>query len=393
MALEFIADELARLKQSNLFREFRRIEGPQSAVLQTSDGEVLNLCSNNYLGLAGRPELADAASVALREFGSGAGASRLVTGNMSLHEELERRIAEFEGTEAALVFPTGYMANLGAITSLIGKDDIVFGDRLNHASLIDGCRLSGATFRAYRHLDLVSLEDSLKRASNFRRRMIVTDSLFSMDGDVADMNGLVELAERYAAITLVDEAHATGVVGDSGRGVCEAFHVEDRVDVRVGTLSKAVGCLGGFVVGSRDLIDLLRNSARTFIFTTGIPPAICASAIAAFDIIQSEPQWRHRLAENARYFRQCLSRAIGMDAGGTGRGEEAGIVTPIIPIIIGEAEEALRVAGELLKAGILIPAIRPPTVPNGTSRLRISVMATHTKDQLSDAAASIEKVC
>ena len=392
MSLEFIADELEHLKKSVLFREFRSIEGGQSNVLQTIDGEVLNLCSNNYLGLAERDELAEAAAAALRDFGSGAGASRLVCGHMSLHAELERRIAEFEGTEAALVFPTGYMANLGAITSLIGKDDIVLGDRLNHASLIDGCRLSGATFRAYRHRDLSGLEDSLKRASNFRRRMIVTDSLFSMDGDVADMKSLVELADRYDAITLVDEAHATGVIGTSGRGVCDAFQVEDRVDVRVGTLSKAVGCLGGFVVGSRDLIDLLRNRARTFIFTTGLAPAICASAIAAFDIIESEPELRLRLAENSGYFQERLSKEIDRDVE-QGRGGETGLVTPIIPIIIGEAEEALRVAGELLEAGILIPAIRPPTVPNGTSRLRVSVMATHTKEQLANAAASIGKIC
>ncbi|MDP6112055.1 MAG: 8-amino-7-oxononanoate synthase [Planctomycetota bacterium] len=447
MSLEFIADELAHLKQSDLFREFRTIEGGQSDVLQTSHGEVLNLCSNNYLGLAERTELADAAAAALRDFGSGAGASRLVSGHMSVHGELERRIAEFEGTESALVFPTGYMANLGAVTSLMGKEDVVFGDRLNHASLIDGCRLSGATFRAFRHRDLGRLEDALKRAASFRRRMIATDGLFSMDGDVADVKGLVELADRYDAITLVDEAHATGVIGASGRGVCEALDVEDRVDVRVGTLSKAVGCLGGFVAGSRDLIDLLRNRARTFIFTTGLPPAICASAIAALDIIQREPELRARLCENVVFFRERLTEAFAERSGQANLGAtesdpegmtpphrakmpecpldvrafrrnsdlpplpeasstpetpgcvrqtasgESAIVTPIIPIIIGEAEEALRVAGELLEAGILIPAIRPPTVPNGTSRLRASVMATHTEEQLTDAARAVGNVC
>ena len=377
--LEFVNEELELLRGDSLYRDFRLVEGRQGAEVVVNGRPKLCLCSNNYLGLAGRSEVCEAAARAAVDLGTGAGASRLISGHTPLHEELEQRLASFEGAEAAIVFPTGYMANLGAIGALVGKEDVVFGDRLNHASLIDACRLSDASFRVYPHGDMDALERALDRSRSFRRRLVVTDGLFSMDGDLAPLPEIAELADRYGAIVMVDEAHGTGVLGRSGRGAAEALGVDERITVKMGTLSKALGSLGGFVAGSQGLIDLLRNKSRTFIYTTGLPPAVCAASCAALQIVEREPWLRESLRENAGLVRAELGLEL------------PAIVTPIIPSIIGDPETAVSVSAALFDEGLLVPAVRPPTVPKGTSRLRLSVMATHDPDQLRRACHAIAR--
>ena len=377
--LEFVNEELELLRGDSLYRDFRLVEGRQGAEVVVNGRPKLCLCSNNYLGLAGRSEVCEAAARAAVDLGTGAGASRLISGHTPLHEELEQRLASFEGAEAAIVFPTGYMANLGAIGALVGKEDVVFGDRLNHASLIDACRLSDASFRVYPHGDMDVLERALDRSRSFRRRLVVTDGLFSMDGDLAPLPEIAELADRYGAIVMVDEAHGTGVLGRSGRGAAEALGVDERITVKMGTLSKALGSLGGFVAGSQGLIDLLRNKSRTFIYTTGLPPAVCAASCAALQIVEREPWLRESLRENAGLVRAELGLEL------------PAIVTPIIPSIIGDPETAVSVSAALFDEGLLVPAVRPPTVPKGTSRLRLSVMATHDPDQLRRACHAIAR--
>ncbi|MBI4008011.1 MAG: 8-amino-7-oxononanoate synthase, partial [Planctomycetes bacterium] len=265
--MDFLTDKLKELKESGLFRDLKTVEGAQGPYLKIAGKQYLSFCSNNYLGLAEHPKVRQAAIEAIEKYGWGAGASRLVSGNTALHERLEEEIARFKHTEASIIFPTGYMANIGSICSLVSREDIVIGDILNHASIVDGCRQSGATFRFYPHCDMDKLEHILKKASEYRRRLIVTDSVFSMDGDLAPLPEIIDLAQRYNAITMIDEAHGTGVFGKGGRGVAEHFNLDGRIDVVMGTLSKAVGSLGGFVAGSRDLITYLRNKARSFIYT------------------------------------------------------------------------------------------------------------------------------
>ena len=377
--LHFLNEELDKLKSSDLYRSMRTLSSGQGPLVEIDGRIVVCLCSNNYLGLAERKELRQAANEAAEKYGTGAGASRLISGNLSLHEELEEELASFKGSEAALVFPTGYMANLGTVCALVEKGDLVISDRLNHASIIDACRLSGATFRVYPHKDMDGLERALLRSHEFRRRLIVTDAVFSMDGDVAPLREIVELAVKNGAILMVDEAHGTGVLGENGRGASEELGVEDWVDVTMGTLSKAAGCYGGYVSGRRELIELLKNKARTFIYTTGMPPPVCGAAIAALKIIRDEPELRQRLRKNSLLVR----RTLGYD--------DAEIPTPIIPVVVGEASAATELSASLLEAGTLLPAIRPPTVPTGTSRLRVSVMATHTRDQLKGACQQIKE--
>ena len=377
--LHFLNEELDKLKSSDLYRSMRTLSSGQGPLVEIDGRIVVCLCSNNYLGLAERKELRQAANEAAEKYGTGAGASRLISGNLSLHEELEEDLASFKGSEAALVFPTGYMANLGTVCALVEKGDLVISDRLNHASIIDACRLSGATFRVYPHKDMDGLERALLRSHEFRRRLIVTDAVFSMDGDVAPLREIVELAVKNGAILMVDEAHGTGVLGENGRGASEELGVEDWVDVTMGTLSKAAGCYGGYVSGRRELIELLKNKARTFIYTTGMPPPVCGAAIAALKIIRDEPELRQRLRKNSLLVR----RTLGYD--------DAEIPTPIIPVVVGEASAATELSASLLEAGTLLPAIRPPTVPTGTSRLRVSVMATHTRDQLKGACQQIKE--
>ncbi|MGH7129086.1 MAG: aminotransferase class I/II-fold pyridoxal phosphate-dependent enzyme, partial [Planctomycetaceae bacterium] len=319
-----------------------------------------------------------AARTALEHCGSGATASALVAGRTIWHERLERRLAEFERQEAAILFPTGYAANAGTVSALIGPEDVIFCDRLNHAGLIDGCRLSGAKLRIYRHDRLERLERELQKPNAARRRWIITDAVFSMDAELAPLRELCDLAERFGAEVLVDEAHGTGVFGRGGRGVAEELGVEDRIAVRVGTLSKAAASLGGFVAGPQPLIDTLWNSARPQMFSTALPPSACAAAVAALDIIEQEPERRARLRSLSAHLRRRL-RNEDYDVPGA---DDA----PIVPVVLGEPDAAVAAAGRLEQAGLLVAAIRPPTVPHGTSRLRITVSASHSQRDVEDLA-------
>ena len=373
MKNDFIKEELNSLKERGLYRTLRSIESAQGPEVVINGKKYLCFCSNNYLGLADNPDIKKTVIDALEKYGLGAGASRLISGSMCLHEQLEKTLARFKKKEAALVFPTGYMANLGIISALVGKEDIVIVDKLNHASIIDACKLSGALIRIYPHKDMVKLEKILNNAGKYSRRLIVTDSLFSMDGDIAPLEDIVELAKKYDAITMIDEAHATGVFGKSGGGVAQFLGVEEEIDITMGTLSKALGCMGGFVAGSEELIAYLKNKARSFIYTTALPPMVCAGALAALEYMQNNPELRESLWKNVAYLQ--------------GRLEENGWLlnskeSQILPVIIGEIEETMKISTSLLNEGILVPGIRPPTVPKGTSRLRISVMATHTRKHL-----------
>jgi 8-amino-7-oxononanoate synthase len=371
MNVSWITAELDALSAAGIRRE-RRVVTPLSEGRCRLDGRTLvDVSSNDYLGLAGDERLIAAATRALQEAGVGARASALVSGRSEWHARLEERLARFEGTESAVLFPTGFAANLGTIAAVAGRGDVVFCDRLNHASLIDGCRLSGAKFQVYRHDALDRLETALKRAAAARRRWIVTDAVFSMDGNVAPLVELCDIADRHDAGLIVDEAHATGVFGERGRGVTELCGVESRVTIRIGTLSKAVGCLGGFVADSRALCELLWNTARPQMFSTALPPAICAAAIAAIDVIVAEPWRRRRVMELADRLRAGLR--------GSGHAIPPQCVAPIVPVILGDPQKTMQVAERLCDRGFLVAGIRPPTVPRGSSRLRISLSASHSE--------------
>ena len=365
--------ELKEQEQLHLLRGLVRIGSGQGPRVLLDGREVILLCSNNYLGLAEHPSLARAACQALERFGAGTGASRLVSGNMDLHEELEHHIARFKGTESALVFNSGYAANTGVIPALAAEGDLVLSDELNHASIIDGCRLSRARTLIYGHRDMGHLEALLKEHANSRRRLIVTDGVFSMDGDIAPLPDLVGLAERFDAMLMVDDAHGTGVLGARGRGTAEHFGLEGRVHVQMGTLGKALGSFGAYVAGDRGLITYLVNACRSFIFSTSLPPSVCAASIAALDLVDREPWRRDRL------WRNRARLAEGLAALGIGTGASS---TPIVPIIVGGAEQALAASQELLSAGLFAAAIRPPTVPAGSSRIRMTVMATHSDSDI-----------
>jgi len=361
--------ELAQFEQQNLRRKLRVTSDHNGSSVMLDGQRVILLCSNDYLGLARHPALEQAACSAMKQYGFGSGASRLVSGSSFLHQELEERLALFKGTEAALLFNTGYAANTGIIPAVASTGDVVLSDSLNHASIIDGCRMSKAQVHVYRHRDMDHVEDYLKNAAYARRKLIVTDGVFSMDGDIAPLPELVRLAEQYGAMLMVDDAHATGVLGRGGKGTVEHFNLEGRVHIQMGTLGKALGSFGAYVAGSRSLIDYLINSARSFIFSTALPPALCAASIAALDIVEQEPELRNRLWKVRARLAEGLT-SIGIDT----KGSE----TPIIPIMTGDARGAMSVSSLLLEAGIFAPAIRPPTVPEGTSRIRTTVTALHT---------------
>lgn len=381
--LEFAGRELDELRTQGLFREPRLIEAVSGTRVRIEGRELVNFGSNDYLGLAGHPAVREAAQKAMEEWGVGAGAARLVTGNLAVHEALERRVAAFKETEAAILFGSGYTANLGTISALVGRDDLILSDRLNHASLIDGCRLSRARLRVYRHRDLESLEEQLKKSQGFRRRLVVTDSVFSVDGDLAPLAEIADLADRYGAMLMVDEAHSTGVFGDRGSGLAHRLGVAGRVQVHMGTLSKAVGVIGGYVAGDRTLIDYLRNRARSFIFTTAIPAACCSAAMAAIEIIEQQPEVRERLWANVEQARTALAE-LHCDMGDS--------ASQIIPVIIGDAREAMDVSLRLSQAGFLAPALRPPTVPEGSSRLRVSISAGQSSNDISSFAGALSQV-
>lgn len=381
--MDLLSRELNELEEKGLRRAFRLLEGQQKEKVIVDGKEVLNFCSNNYLGLADDERIKQAAKEALDRYGLGSGASRLVAGNMSLHKRLEEKIAAFKDCEAALLFNSGYTANLGAISALCVKDDIIFSDKLNHASIIDGILLSRAEFKRYPHKDIGTLEDMLKVSGGYRRKVIITDTIFSMDGDIAPLPKIVELAERYKAWIYVDEAHATGVLGKKGKGAVEYFGLKGKVQVQMGTLSKAVGSFGAFICGSKTLIEYLINKSRGFIYTTSLPPAICAASIAALGIIENEPKLRERLWGNVEFLRTGL-RELGFD---TLESE-----TPIIPILTKEPNITMEFSKRLFEEGVFVQGIRPPTVPEGKARLRITVMATHKRPDLEKAFDSFRKV-
>ncbi len=385
MRKETLTARLAEVKKNGLYRRLRAVEGAQDAAIILEGQEVLLFSSNNYLGLANHPALKQAAQEAIAQYGCGSGASRLISGSMAVHHELEQRLATLKKTEAALVFPTGYHANIGVLSALMGSGDTILSDSLNHASIIDGCRLSRADTCVYRHADTKHLGELLKTCPATGQRLIVTDSVFSMDGDVAPLTEIVRLAQQYDAWVMVDEAHATGVFGPHGSGLVEELDLTGQVDIQMGTLGKALGCVGAFVAGSYELIDWLVNRARSFIYTTAIPPAVAAAVLAALDIVEQESERRQQLWDNTRVLADGL-RSLGYTLGATR--------SQILPVIIGEARETMVVAAAILQRGVFAHGIRPPTVPEGTSRIRVTPMATHTSDHLSrtlDAFAAAGK--
>jgi 8-amino-7-oxononanoate synthase len=371
-----LQDRLDELKGLGLYRRMRMISGPQGPRVVVDGKPVLLLCSNNYLGLADHPRVREAAADAALRWGAGAGASRLVSGNMTLHRRLEERLAAFKGAQAALLFGSGYLANLGVVPALASRGEIVFSDELNHASIIDGCRLAGAETFVYRHADVDHLAWGLRNADG-RGALIVTDGVFSMDGDVAPLPEIVELARHHDVRVVVDEAHATGTIGPGGRGTVADAGLEGEVDVIVGTLGKALGSYGAYVTCDHAMARYLVNSARSLIFSTGLPPAATAAAMAALGLLQEQPRRVERLADNAAALRAALARE-GFDV--------SGAETQIVPLIIGDAALAMRICEAALEQGVFAQAIRPPTVPAGTSRLRLAVMASHTRSELRDAA-------
>ena len=381
--LQNLAQELEKLTSQDLRRSLTRVEEALPGGRVRVDGRVLlNLSSNDYLGLSQEPRLIAAAREAAARWGVGAGASRLVVGHLALHEEVEARLAEFKGTEAAVIFSTGYMANLGTISALVGPGDTVFCDRLNHASIYDGIKLSGANLARFPHRDLDRLEALLQKA-DAGRRLIVTDSVFSVDGDLASLKDLVELKDRYGACLMVDEAHATGVLGHRGAGLAAALGLTQRVEVHMGTLSKAMGTLGGFVAGDRRLIDFLHNRARSFIYSTALPPPVLGAIAVALDIVTQEPERRRYLLTEAERFRHTLTQA-GFDI--------LGSETQIVPVLAGDNARTLRLAAQLRQRGLMAVALRPPTVPPGRSRVRFSLSAAHTSEDLAEARQAILEV-
>ena len=381
MLKDVLTARLARVRENGLYRVLRPIDGAQNAVVSLDGHDVLLFSSNNYLGLANHPVLKRAAAEAIERFGCGSGASRLISGSMAVHHELEARLAALKKTEAALVFPTGYHANVGVLSALMGPGDTILSDGLNHASIIDGCRLSRAEVRVYPHGDAQALTALLAACPPSGQRLIVTDTVFSMDGDLAPLAELVELARRYDAWLMVDEAHATGVFGPHGGGLVEQAGFVDRVDIHMGTLGKALGGIGAYVAGSRELVDWLVNRARSFVYTTGMPPAAAASALAALDLVEREPERRQRLWDNTRFLSDGL-RGLGYRIGDSR--------SQILPVIIGDARQTMAIAEATLRRGVFAHGIRPPTVPEGTSRIRVTPMATHTRAQLERTLEAFE---
>lgn len=380
---DFFRDEINDLKKKGLYRELKTIEGEQDSSVIMDGKRVLMFSSNNYLGLANHPGLKQASVDAVLCYGAGSGASRLISGNMEIHRILEKELALFKGTERALLFSSGYHANVGVISALTGEGDLILSDALNHASIIDGCRLSKAEVQVYKHANMDSLEGMLKGSSRFRRRLIITDSVFSMEGDIAPLPDIVDLAEKYSARVMVDDAHGTGVLGEKGKGAIEHFGLWGRVEIQMGTLGKALGSFGAYIAGSKDLIDYLANKARSLLYTTALPPSVCGAALAALKILGEKPDLISQLRHNTTYFRKGM-RDVGYPIP---EGE-----TPIIPLVFRDPSVTMEMAQSLLDEGVYVQGIRPPTVPEGTSRLRITLMATHTKEQLDFSLSAFEKI-
>jgi glycine C-acetyltransferase len=382
--LSWIDDELAALKNEGLYTYIRTIASPQGAWLTIDGRRVLNFCSNNYLGLANHPRLIEAAQKAMAQYGVGPGAVRTIAGTMTLHVELERRLAAFKGVEAAITFQSGFAANLATIPAIVGREDVIFSDQLNHASIIDGCRLSRATIVAYPHNDVDALEELIKEhGPKYRRKLIVTDGVFSMDGDIAPLPRLAEVAKRYGCILMVDDAHGEGVLGRGGRGIVDHFDLHGVVDIEVGTMSKAFGVIGGVVAGSRRLIEWLRQRGRPFLFSSAMTVPDVAACLAALDLLEESTELVDRLWENARYFKTKM-QALGFDIGKS--------ETPITPIMLGEAPLAQAFSRRLFEEGVFAMAIGYPTVPKGAARIRVMPSAAHTREDLDFAIQAFEKV-
>jgi glycine C-acetyltransferase len=381
--LSYLGAELAALKDQNLYRHLRVLEDEQKAHTTFDHRSVVNLSSNNYLGLTTHPLLRRRALAAVERFGVGSGSVRTIAGTMAIHMELERRLAEFKKVEAVVVFQSGFAANAGTVSAILGKDDVVISDELNHASIIDGCRLSRATIKVFPHKDVDAARRIARDLPARQRKLLITDGVFSMDGDLGPLPALCEVAEETGCIMMVDDAHASGVFGKNGRGTIDHFGVHGRVDVQVGTLSKAVGALGGYVAGSRNLIEFLYHRARPFLFSTSHPPAVAAACIAAIDVLLEEPQIIERLWENTRFFKAGLQR-LGFN---TGISE-----SPITPVIAGEGAVAMKLSDRLFEEGVFAQGIAFPTVPRDKARVRTIVTATHTREDLQFALDAFAKV-
>jgi glycine C-acetyltransferase len=382
--LGYLTEQLEAWRKAGSYQRLRVLESPCEPISRFDGQQVINLASNNYLGLADHPKLIEAQVEAARRFGAGSGAVRTISGTMSIHMQLEERIADFKRTEACVVFQSGFAANAGTVSAILGPEDHIVSDALNHASIIDGCRLSKAKIHVFPHKDTARAAEILKELDGSGgHKLLITDGVFSMDGDIGPLPALVEIAERHGAIMMIDDAHSSGVLGHNGRGTVDHFGLHGRVDVQVGTLSKAIGVLGGYVCGSRDLIDFLYHRARPFLFSTSHPPAVAAACLAAFDILENEPERIDKLWENTRYFKSALNNA-GFDTGAS--------ETPITPILVGEAKTAHAFSAALFESGLLATGIGFPTVPEGKARIRTIVTATHTRDMLDRASTILTDV-
>jgi len=384
--LQYLHDALEDLKAKHLYFRLKILEGEQKPVANFDGKEVINLSSNNYLGLTTHPKLRRAAIDATRKFGVGSGAVRTIAGTMKMHMDLEEQIARFKQVEACVVFQSGFAANAGTVSAILGKEDLIVSDELNHASIIDGARLSKATIKVFKHKDIADCERILKETENWNgKKLLITDGVFSMDGDIANLPALCDLAEKYNGIMMVDDAHSSGVLGARGRGTIDHLGCHGRVDIQVGTLSKAIGSIGGYVCGSRDLIEFLYQRARPFLFSTSHPPSVTATCQAAFELLDSEAGDRliKKLWSNTKFFKRNLKK-LGFD---TGRSE-----TPITPIMVGDAEKAFQFSRELFAEGVFVVALGFPTVPEGKARLRTIVTATHKRGDLERALKIFERI-
>jgi glycine C-acetyltransferase len=384
--MHFLHDALDDLKSKHLYFHLKVLEGEQKSVAVFDGKEVINLSSNNYLGLTTHPKLRRAAIEATRRFGVGSGAVRTIAGTMKAHMDLERQIARFKNVEACVVFQSGFTANAGTVSAILGKEDLIISDELNHASIIDGCRLSRATIKVFRHKDYADCERVLQETKDWNgKKLLITDGVFSMDGDIANLPALCDLAEKYNCIMMVDDAHASGVLGSRGRGTIDHFGVHGRVDIQVGTLSKAIGSLGGYVCGARDLIEFLYHRGRPFLFSTSHPPSVTATCQAAFELLDSEAgdKLTKKLWSNTKFFKRGLKKR-GFDTGAS--------ETPITPIMVGDAAKAFQFSQDLFNEGVFACAIGYPTVPEGKARLRTIVTAAHKRADLEKALDTISRV-
>ncbi|RWZ60419.1 glycine C-acetyltransferase [Halobacillus fulvus] len=380
---EYLQEQLDDMKQEGTFRKLIPLESAQGSKVRIKGKEVIQLSSNNYLGLTSHPKMKEAADLANKEYGVGTGSVRTIAGTLKMHEDFEEKLAKFKHTEAALVFQSGFTTNQGILSSILGKEDVVISDELNHASIIDGIRLTKADRKIYKHVDMSSLEEALKESGEYRTRLIVTDGVFSMDGNIAPLPEIVELAEKYDALVMVDDAHASGVLGDNGRGTVNHFNLDGRVHIQVGTLSKAIGVLGGYVASTQTLRDYLIHKGRPFLFSTSHPPAVTAANDAAIDVLLNEPELIDKLWDNTKFFKKGLEE-LGFD---TGISE-----TPVTPVMVGDDALTHKFSDELFEEGVFAQGIVFPTVQRGKGRIRTIVTAEHSKEELQTALDAFETV-